>query len=574
MKRFVSVCVGVLIAVSALAAQTSDDMKEDQRILKQLGLASDGKSLLDYLRKQTFPEADPGQMDALMVQLGDEDFKTRETAHVKLLALGKSAIVGLKEAEKSVDAEVRMRAKDLREKVEAKVEPSIQRASARLIARLKPEGSADVLLAFLPFAADLAVTDEVCKALGAVAIGEKGVEPAIVKALDDKHPTKRGAAGEALARAKAEEVMPNVRKLLKDPEPIVRVRTASALIQARDRTAIDEAVPVLIECLKHLPPENLWGAEDILVRLAGEGNVPSVSLGTNERAQEQCYQAWEAWYEKNRQSIALAKLDLSEPMLGNTLIVYQSVNRIVALNGVARRQMLGEVIEVDRNKKILWKLAIEDSYASDAMVLPGQTGEVVVAELTKQRVTIRETKTNKVVWEHTLNGMPINVQALPQGKIMVTLQTRIFEIDRATKEEKTIVAKADGAIYRAKKTKNGDVVYVTNTGVLRRVNAKGAVLKEFQVPNVATVYGSIDILPNGNILIPDFQQMRVVEYDTNGTQISQLATPLRPNTAARLPQGHTLVSSMNASTVTEFNRAGQAVWSFDVEGQVYNTRRR
>src|SRR5262249_55844865 len=151
--------------------------------------------------------------------------------------------------------------------------------------------------------------------------------------------------------------------------------------------------------------------------------------------------------------------------------------------------------------------------------------------------------------------------ALPQGKIMVTLQNRIFEVDRATKEETTIVNRADGAIYRAKKTKSGDVVYVTNTGTLTRVNAKGAVLKQFQVPNVGPMFGSIDILPNGNVLIPDYAQRRIVEYDTSGNQVSQLAishlpAPLLPNAAMRLPKGHTLVSGMNGNSVYEFNRDG------------------
>lgn len=173
---------------------------EDVKILKDVGLGTDGKSLLDYLKKQTYPEADLNQMDTLIKNLGDDDFKVRESAYTQLIGLGKNAIVGLKQAEKTNDPEVRRRAVDLRQRLEAKVEPAIQVATARLISQMRPEGSAEVLLNFIPFAADLTVTDEVCKALASVAVGPKGVEGAIVKALEDKHPVKRGAAAEALVR--------------------------------------------------------------------------------------------------------------------------------------------------------------------------------------------------------------------------------------------------------------------------------------------------------------------------------------------------------------------------------------
>jgi len=225
------------------------------------------------------------------------------------------------------------------------------------------------------------------------------------------------------------------------------------------------------------------------------------------------------------------------------------------------------------NKKVLWKVSIEKSIATDAMVLPGPAGEGVAAETKRQRGTIRETKTGKIVWEHAVGGNPIGVQALPSGKIMVVLMNRVLEIDRVTKEEKTLVNKAQGLIYRAKKTKSGDLVYITNSGMLIRQNAQGAVIKQFQVPTMATPYGSIDILPNGNVLVPQFQNQRVVEYDMNGNQVSTLKAP-SPYSAMRLPKGHTLVSSMSATRVTELNRDGQTVWTYDVDGPIYNSRRR
>lgn len=569
---FAGLVAGCLLGPGYGQAPTPAPVNPDQKILKDVGLASDSQSLLDYLRKQTFPEADPAKMKTLIRELGDDEFKTREAASAQLIQIGKGAVVGLKQAETDNDPEVRQRAEDLRKKLEAKVEPGIQVATSRLIAQQKPAGAAEVLIGFLPFAADLTVADEVCKALGSVAVGPMGVEPSVIKALEDKYPIKRGAAAEALVRAKATDYLPAVRKLLKDPEAVVRVRAGVALVNARDAAAVSDAVPALIECLKQLPPDNLWAVEDILIRLAGDGKVPAASLGTNEQSREQCFKAWDAWYEKNHKDISLAKLEQSEPMLGNTLLVYQNFNRGLVVGGV-RRAVIGEVVEVDMNKKVIWKLQLDDSYPVDAMVLPDRTGEVVIAEYQKARITIRDAKANKIVWEKALGGNPIGVQALPGGKMIVTLQNRIVEVDRGNGEVKTLVNRAQHDIFRAKQTKNGDIIFITNSGALTRVDAAGKTLKQFQVPQIPVLFGNIDVLANGNVLIPDFQQQRVVEYDTNGNQVNVLNTPW-PSSAVRLANGNTLVASQNARRVSEFNRAGQVVWSHDVDGQVFNARRR
>src|SRR5207302_1406024 len=104
--------------------------KEDVDVLKQVNLKTDAASLLDYLRKQTHPEADPKQMDALIRDLGDDVFQVREAAFAKIITLGKTAIVGVKDAsekqpsEKDFDPEIKHRAGDLRRMLEAKVEPA------------------------------------------------------------------------------------------------------------------------------------------------------------------------------------------------------------------------------------------------------------------------------------------------------------------------------------------------------------------------------------------------------------------------------------------------------------------
>ena len=547
--------------------QTGDTSADDQKTLKAVGLGVDGPALLDYFRKRTFKEANPKEMETLIKQLGDSDFATREKAFAGLISLGPSALVGLKQAESNPDTEVQQRAKDLRDRLEAKAEPAIQAATARLVAKEKPAGAAEVLLAFLPFAPDLTVTDEICKALGSVAAPSGKVDPAVLQALGDKLPIKRGAAAEALVRAdvkkqlpEADKHLPEVRKLLKDAEPSVRLRAGLALVIRKEK----EALPALIELLNHLPPEQMWPVEEILIRLAGD-KTPAVSLGTTEDSRKACYTAWNKWL-GDQPKLSLAKLDEIPPLLGRTVIVQQKI-RVVVGGRVA-----GEVMELDHKGKPVWRFDVTN-YPVDAQVFEekGET-RVVVAEFQASQVTIRNTK-GEVQKEFRVGGNPIGVQRLPNGHIFVVLQNRLVEYDN-DKAEKFTYNRPNHDIFRAKKLPNGEIALITSSGQYLRIEAATQrVLKNFQVAPVPILFGSMDVLPNGNVLAPDFQQNRVVEYNGDGKQVAQFNVQW-PNSAVRLSNGNTLVASQNTKKVMEFTRDGRVAWQYESDGMVFNARRR
>lgn len=567
-------CLAAVLAVAGVGAQgpipgeqASDTSVDDQKALKALGLSVDGPALLDYFRKRTYKEANPKEMDLLIKQLGDTDFTVREKAFGGLISLGPSALVGLKQAEAHADTEVKQRARDLRDRLEAKAEPPIQAATARLVAKTKPAGAAEVLLGFLPFAPDLAVADEICKSLGSVAAPGGKVEPVILQALNDKLPLKRGAAGEALVRAELakqlpepEKHLPEVRKLLKDPEPTVRLRAGLALVSRKEK----EALPVLVELLNHLPPEQLWPVEEILIRLAGD-KTPAVSLGTTEETRKACFVAWNKWLGDNP-TLSLKKLDDIAPMLGLTVIVQQKVR--VAVGG----RVAGEILELDNLKQKKWSFEVAN-YPVDAQVYEdkGET-RVVVAEFQASQVSIRD-KTGAVIKEFRVGGNPIGVQRMPNGNIFVVLQNRLVEYDMNA-AEKFSYNRANHDIFRAKKLPNGEIALITSAGqYLRMEAATQRVLKNFQVAPVPVLFGSMDVLPNGNVLVPDFQQNRVVEYNGEGKQIAQFNVQW-PNSAVRLPNGNTLVASQNTRKVMEFTRDGRITWQYDSDGMVFNAKRR
>ncbi len=515
---------------------------------------------------RTIPEADSKKVDTLIKQLGDDDFTARERAFDGLLDIGPGALLGIKEASKNKDAEVSRRADELRHLIEAKAEPAIQSATARLIAELKPPGAAQVLLNYLPFAADQQVADELCRTLSAVAQPGGKLEPRLLEALEDKVPIKRAAAGEAIVRARQPDQLPKARKLLQDPEPTVRLRVALAMVPLKEH----DILPVLVDLLGSLSPEQLWPVEEILVRLAGD-KTPAVSLGTTEATRKQCRDAWKAWLDKEGQNINLARLEEAQVMLGYTLIVQTNRNAGIA-NGV-RQAGAGEVLELDAAKNPRWKFPVS-TYAVNAQIVKVDGADrVLVAEYQGGKISERDFK-GEVRWEKAVGGNPTGVQRLANGNTFVAMPNNLIEIDRTGKEVFSM-PRQNNDIYRARKLRNGDVVFITNTGAYSRIDGKTQnVLKTFStVANIPLPFGGIDVLPDGGVLVADAQQNRVVEYNADGKEMKSLHAQF-PNSVLRLPNGHTLVTSYNARRISELDATGRETWFHMVEGQPFIARRR
>ncbi len=532
----------------------------DEKTLRDVGLKVDGPALLDYFRQRTFPETNPKQVAQLLRQLGDDRFPVREKAFASLLNIGSGALVALRQAASDPDAEISRRAHELWQRIEAKAEPAIQVATARLIGRGQPPGAAEVLLNYLPFAADLGVVEEVSRALAKVAVRDGKPEPMIVDSLQDKLPVKRGAAAEALTRARIKDLQPAVRQLLKDAEPMVRLRTAMALLELKEV----EVLPVLVDLLGVLGPEQLWPVEEVLVRLAGD-KAPTVSLGSDEAARKACRQAWSDWLQKQGK-IDLALLDHPLKMLGYTLIVQQTHNRIVGGRVMPPR---GLVMELDMANNKRWSFEVQ-TYPVDAQIVGPD--RVLIAEYQGLRVSERDFQ-GEVKWQKQVNGNPIGCQRLANGNTFIVLQNALLEVDRQGNEVFNY-PRPNHDIFRGRKLRNGDLVFITNTGQFTFIDGQTRKEKKsFHVGNIGNLFGSIEVLPAGGVLVPLFQENRVVEFDAGGRQKGQIPMPL-PNSVVRLANGHTLVASLNTRRVVEFNAQGREVWSYQAEGMVFNARRR
>jgi len=511
--------------------------------------AADGQALLALIRKGTPNEHDRQKTQALIDLLGDDDFAVREQATDDLVVLGTVAVPLLQKAMKDIDVEVARRAERCLAQIDQGPNPGVSATAIRLVSLRKPAGATAALLAYLPFAEEGPGIDEVEEALAALALPDDKPDRVLVQALRDKLALRRQAAAAALCRAAGDRPVPEVGVLLKDPDPGVRLRVAVALTEHKDRAA----VPALIGLLGDLPADRLWQAEELLRRLAGE-KAPTVALGTTADSRRSCRDAWAAWWQKNAARVDLAVLDGAPRLLGYTMVVQFS----------NWGNNTGSVYEIGPDKKRRWQ--IEGlNLPIDAQVLPGN--RVLIAEYYGQQVTERNFQ-GKILWQKAVN-FPINVERLRNGNTFISGQNQVLEVDHTGKELYSI--NPPQGVMAARKLRDGTIAVISQGGMFMRLDTKGAELKSFPVGQ--TSLGGFAVLRNGHVLVPQYGQGKVVEFDPNGKAVWEAQTPM-PSSASRLPNGNTLVACQNNQCIIEVNRAGKEVWRYNVNGRPWQVRRR
>jgi hypothetical protein len=536
------------------------DSDSDEALLKDSRIAVDGPGLLDFFRQRTVQGQDEAHIKALIRQLGDDSFDAREAASRKLVALGSRARAFLNQALKDPDAEVQHRAAECLKLIEQGAASAVVSAAVRVLARKKPEHAAEVLLIYLPSADDEVVADAVRTALTALALRDGKAEAGLIKALTARSPLQRAAAGQALIRAGAADQRGAVRKLLTDTDPLVRYHVALALALARDK----EAVPVLIALLADAPltAQDTSRIEEFLYELADD-KAPSAVPADDPPARRQFRDAWAKWWQDHGKDVNLAKLDAVPKLLGYTTVVLLDQ---------------GQVIDLDGEKKERWRIDNLE-FPLDVQYLPGD--RVLVAEHNASRVSERN-KDNKILWQKRVDS-PLVAQRLPNGNTFIATRSHLIELNRDGKELFSYARPGGEMVMRAQKLRNGDIALIVQTlamggaqiGATRfvRLNAAGKELTSFDV-EVHTSGGRIDVLPNGHVLVPENRNNRVAEYDGQGKVVWEAAVET-PISASRLPDGHTLVTSMNPLRgAVELDKEGKELWTFKRDTRVTRAYRR
>jgi hypothetical protein len=545
--RVVGCLVAVCWIVFAVPVFGGDDAIGDEQILRAAGIATDDRSLLDFFRKQTADAVTLRKARRLLEQLGSDSFAIREQASAGLTALGPVVLPLLQQTiRQTADLEVRNRAREVWRQLHGQWPPELAASAARLLELRKPAGTAETLLAFLPGPYDSIVGEEIQDALNAVASSSAAVRPCFVRALASRVPAQRMVAAIALCRLDTAEYGAELRKLLQDPEASVRLQVARELASAGDR----QAVPVLIELLAQLPPEQAEQAEELLYHLAGV-TAPPLPLGQDSIAQQKCRDAWRLWWRDHGAHVEMAALKDRERQLGYTLLVLLHDNRVA---------------EWDREGKQRWQI---NGLAAplDAEVLPGH--RVLIAEHDAKRVTERNFQ-GEILWEKKLSEPPIHAQRLPDGRTFIATRTQLLEVDRSGRELLRYHSD-NSAIITARRFRDGRIGCIEKGSYFER-SAGGVELSRFAAPPGVFTTNALTLLPNGHLLIASYGGGTVQEYDRSGKAVWEVKLG-RPLCALRLTGGHTLVSSQDMVLV-EFDRSGKEIARHNAPGHPCQIRRR
>jgi HEAT repeat protein len=536
--------------------EDKENIAADEKICKEQKVATDAASLLTFFRKRTLSAADQLRLRNLVRQLGHARYRMREKAKKELTALGSTALPFLKPALLDSDLEIKDRAEKCTAAIKSGPATNLPHAAVRLLQFRAPPEALETLLAYVPFADDESMEEEVLNVLCALSVREPKVHPALLAALRDDMPARRGAAAFVLGKVGTSADCREARQLLDDPNLKTRLRASQGLLAAKDKSAI----PVLVDLLDKAPTQEFgMQVEDALTRIAGD-KAPPLSVAENfPKERQKVAGEWKKWWTGQEKTLNLLQLNRQESYLGI---------RVVCEYDTAGRWNSGRVWECGRDKKQRWEIT-GLTYPMDAQVL--RNGNILIAENQGRRVSERDKK-GHIKWQKQLNGNPVACQRLRNGNTFIACYYNVMEVKPDGTEVYNHQRGFNNYIFSAHKMHNGNIVFMTNMGTVVVMNPAGKELHTFTVQNLGN-WCSVEGLRNGRFLIAMMSQNKVVEVDIKGNIKKEFAAE-GVHTATRLPNGNTLVAGMNNNLIAEYDRGGKQVWKMQSPGRPWRVHYR
>ena len=540
------ILVCLVLGTPRVRVAENDPAAQDEKLLKDNKVATDGAGLLDYFKKRTLGLDDEKRIRKLIGELGNDDFEVREKATENLTAAGDSALRFLREALKDPDIETRHRAEQCISSIEGQTRGGVLPAAVRVLARRHPEGTIPALLAYLPHAAGVEVREQVLDALLTIGTSDGKPDALLVESLKSEQSIRRLAAVHVLGRLSDAEIKAAVLQILKtDKDPMVRLRAAQGMVAGKHR----EAIPELIQLLAANSAEAAAGAEVLLWQLAGEKS-PSRPTGKDSDELRMKYRdLWLDWWKQQGDKVDLATVLNKPPYLNYTLVPE------------AHR---GRVFEWDRDGKVRWEIG-DLKYPIDAQVLPN--GHVLIAELNGNRVA-EHTTDGKVVWEKAVTG-PIACERLPNGHTFVGTNQSVYVFDKDGKEVLSHTPGGGFFIHSTQHLRNGHIIMLSTGGNIAEIDGDGKTVVSFNLQGGG--WSGIESVGDKRYLVANLNTVQ--EVDAEG-KVHWEYKGAGASYASRLPSGNTLVALHSGNRIVEVDRDGKIVWEKHVESNPWRVHRR
>ncbi len=173
-----------------------------------------------------------------------------------------------------------------------------------------------------------------------------------------------------------------------------------------------------------------------------------------------------------------------------------------------------------------------------------------------------------VEWEYPAKNCN-DLWVLPNGNLLFNTGHGVQEVTREKKVVFDYQSKSE--IYACQRLENGNTfIGECNAGRLLEMDPAGKIVKEIRLLPEGKDGGHAYIrnarkLANGHYLVCHYGAQVVREYDADGKEVMSIPAAGGPHSAARLPDGHTLIASGDAKSeagprVFEVDAAGKTVW--------------
>jgi outer membrane protein assembly factor BamB len=172
----------------------------------------------------------------------------------------------------------------------------------------------------------------------------------------------------------------------------------------------------------------------------------------------------------------------------------------------------------------------------------------------------------KVEWEYATPSCN-DLWVLPNGNLLFNTGRGVKEVTRDKKVVFDYQSKSE--IYACQRLANGNTfIGECNTGRLLEVAPDGKIIKQIRLLPEGKDGGHLYMrnarrLADGHYLVTHYGDAAVREYDADGKMVREIPAPGGPHSAARLPDGHTLIScgdGKGGSRVFEVDQEGRTVW--------------